>query len=148
MYGKTGCGKSTQPAASAGPGASPGVGPRRAGPPPAETFGLAACQSYMSKGLWRQGIGSFVRNSEFLCQLYALSSYALTCTLLEPGPDALRSRTRRQRRVTRGGLSPRRPKCVRSRYQIEGESVAKLSASEISVRGNLSFVTWLSEVHK
>ena len=44
---------------------------------------LSFSQSYTSKGIWRQGVGSFVRH--FYVQHYALLSYALTCALLTNG---------------------------------------------------------------
>ena len=53
----------------------------RADPTPAVPRRAVACaQSYMSKGIRRQGIGSFARNS--YVSRHGLSSYALTCALL------------------------------------------------------------------
>ena len=48
----------------------------------ATSAAAAGRQSYTSEGVWRQGIGSSVRNSEFLCfNTCALSSHALAGAL-------------------------------------------------------------------
>ena len=72
---------------------------------------LWCTQSYISKGIWRQGKGSVARNSYCTFRHYALSSYALTCArLMYYWPRAPKPNLRSSGRKT-GGEKPSTSEC-------------------------------------